>query len=160
MKPETNLHLVVRFSDTMFGVGDVVARHNDVVDQHGAVWFGKMGQTIAQKRIDALNNQIEKSIPTYIYLVKGNRKKSTAYRADMIHISKQQPENSSHFPIYYNDKDLLQYMKAWMKIGSIEPIKMSAMNNLRAISSVYPISETLAKSSSGYFLVRENLSVF
>ena len=153
-------HLVVRFSDTLFGMGDVVALHNAVVTEHGAVWFGKLGQTLAQGRIDMLNQQVEKNIPTWLYLVKGNRRKSTAYRALLMSVSREAPKDAALIPAYYTEKDLLQYMKVWMKIGPIEPIDMSEMNNLRALNSVFPIGETLARSSSGYFLVLESKSIF
>jgi hypothetical protein len=82
-------HLVVRFSDTMFGVGDVVSKHNEIIARHGTVWFGKLGQTLSQSRIDMLNKQVEKGIPTFLYLVKGNRRKSTAYRAPLLMIGKE-----------------------------------------------------------------------
>lgn len=157
---EKTIHLVVRFSDTLFGVGDVIARHNEVIDTHGAVWFGKMGQTIAQNRVEALNKQIEHSIPTFLYLVKGYRKKSTAYRTDLIQVARERPEETALIPPYYAEKDLLQYMKAWIKFGKIELIDMVEMRYLRAINSVYPIAETLAKSSSGYFLVIESNLVY
>lgn len=41
------LHLVIRFSDTMFEVGDVISLHNKIVEEHGAVWFGKLGGTLS-----------------------------------------------------------------------------------------------------------------
>lgn len=157
---DKTLHLVVRFSDTMFGVGDVVALHNEVVSAHGAVWFGKLGSTFSQARIDMLNDQISKGMPTYLYLVKGNRRKSTAYQARLISVTRDLPKENALIPAYYAEKDLVQHMKAWMKIGQIEPIEMSAMASLKAISSVFPIAETLVRSSSGYFLVRESKSIF
>ena len=160
MAKDKHLHLVVRFSDTMFGMGDVVALHNQVVIEQGFVWFGKLGQTIAQMRVDLLNQQVEKNIPTYLYLVKGNRKKSTAYRADLLAISRESPEGKDYYPAYYSEKELLQHMKAWMKIGEITAIDMADMSKLKALSSVFPISETLARSSSGYFLVHESKNIF
>ena len=36
------VHLVVRFADSMFDVGDVIARHNEVVAQRGAGWSKKL----------------------------------------------------------------------------------------------------------------------
>jgi hypothetical protein len=153
-------HLVVRFSDTMFGMGDVVAIHNAIVAEHGAVWFGKLGQTLSQNRIDMLTQQIEQGIPTYLYLVKGNRRKSTAYQAKLLALSKDKPKEKKLIPAYYGEKKLLQYMKAWMKVSQIEPIDMSEMDSLKAINSVFPISETLSRSSSGYFLVHESKSIF
>lgn len=153
-------HLVVRFSDTMFGVGDVVAIHNAIVAEHGSVWFGKLGQTFSQNRIDMLAKQIEQGIPTYLYLVKGNRKKSTAYRAKLLSVSKDKPKEKNLIPTYYGKVKLLQFMKAWMKIGQIEQIELSEMDSLKAINSVFPISETLQRSQSGYFLVHESKSIF
>jgi hypothetical protein len=144
----------------MFGVGDVVSKHNEIVASHGAVWFGKLGQTLSQNRIEMLNHQIEKKIPTFLYLVKGNRRKSTAYRASLLLVSREIPENKALIPAYYAEKDLIQYMKAWMKIGQIESIELSEMDKLKAINSVFPIAETLALSSSGYFLVHESRSIY
>ena len=89
---EKVFHLVIRFSDSMFEVGNVVDLHNDVSKKHRSVWFGKMGQTISQKRVGLINNQIENSVDTYLYLVKGNRKKSTAYQAEIISVSKTTPD--------------------------------------------------------------------
>jgi hypothetical protein len=153
-------HLVVRFSDTMFGVGDVVALHNAIVTAHGSVWFGKLGQTLSQGRVDMLNQQVEKGISTFLYLVKGNRRKSTASRASLFQVAKEMPNEPSLMPEYYTEKGLIQFMKAWMKIGWIEAIAMSEMDKLKATNSIFPIAETLVRSSSGYFLVQESKSIF
>jgi hypothetical protein len=51
-------------------------------------------------------------------------------------------------------------MKVWMKIGQIETIQVKEMDKLKAINSVFPIAETLLRSSSGYFLVHESKSIF
>jgi hypothetical protein len=158
---EKILHLVIRFSDNLFGIGDVVSKHNEVVDKHGYVWFGKIGTTLSSTRIDALNKQVNDGIPTFIYLVKGNRKKSTAYRAKLLFVSKELPKaEAKKIPSYYSRKDLCQYMKAWIKVGEISEVEMSSMKNLKAINSIYPIQETLVRSSSGYFLVHESKDIF
>jgi hypothetical protein len=155
------LHLVIRFSDTMFSVGDVVEKHNEIVDKHGAVWFGKLGGTLSLSRIELLNEQISQKIPTFIYLVKGNRRKSTPFKASIISISRDLPKKEKGLiPPYYAEKKLLQYMNAWIKIGRIEQVEMSSMKNLKAINSIFPLEETLVRSSSGYFLVHESNSIF
>jgi hypothetical protein len=144
----------------MFGVGDVVAKHNEIIALQGAVWFGKLGQTLSQGRIDMLNNQVGKKIPTFLYLVKGNRRQSTAYRAPLLLLSKEIPKEQALIPAYYADKGLIQYINSWMKIGQIRQIEMSEMKRLKAINSIVPITETLALSASGYFLIRESKSIF
>lgn len=155
------LHLVIRFSDTMFEVGDVVSLHNKVVDEHGAVWFGKLGGTLSISRIEWLNKQIAQKIQTYIYLVKGNRKKSTPYKAEIVAVSRDFPKKEKALiPPYYEEKKLLKFMNAWVKIGYIEQVEMSSLKNLKTINSIFPIEETLVRSSSGYFLVHESKSIF
>ena len=160
MEPKI-LHLVVRFSDTMFDVGDVISKHNEIVDTHGAVWFGKLGGTLALSRIELLNKQILHNIPTFIYLVKGNRRKSTPYKANIFSVSRDFPKKEKALiPPYYAGKKLLRYMTAWIKMGHIEQVEMSDLKSLKTINSIFPLEETLMRSSSGYFLVHESSSIF
>jgi hypothetical protein len=155
------LHLVVRFSDDLFGIGDVITKHNDVVARSGYVWFGKIGVALSANRIELLNQQIAEGTTTFAYLVKGNRKIPTAYRASLLSLTKELPKSESkYFPQYYSDKGLLQFMKVWLKMGEIYPIELSTLNNLKTISSINLILETLARSSSGYFFVYESKTTF
>jgi len=154
-------YLVIRFSDNMFDVGDVVSLHNEIVERHSAVWFGKLGGTLSLSRIDLLNQQISLGIPTFIYLVKGNRRKSTPYKANMLSISRDQPKKEKALiPPYYAEKKLLKFMNVWIKIGHIEQVEMSSLKNLKTINSIFSIEESLARSSSGYFLIHENKTTF
>jgi len=137
----------------MFEIGNVVFRHNSIVEQFGTVWFGKMGQTISQKRIDIINKQIKNEIDSYLYLVKGNRRKSTAYKTQIITIGKEPPTDRTLMPEYYAEKGIQKYMKVYIQIGKIEEIDFGDMEDLKAISSITTIIETLYRSSSGYFLV-------
>ena len=51
-------------------------------------------------------------------------------------------------------------MTAWVKMGHIEQVEMSDMKSLKTINSIFPIEETLVRSSSGYFLVHESKAIF
>jgi hypothetical protein len=161
METSSPLHLVIRFSDTMFDVGDVIAIHNEVVKKNGAVWFGKLGGAISLSRIEILNKQIAQKTPTFLYLVKGNRKKSTPYQARILEVSRDFPKKEKELiPPYYAEKKLLKYMNAWVKVGHIEQVEMSDLKKLKTINSIFPLEETLTRSSSGYFLVHESKSIF
>ena len=154
-------HLIIRFSDNLFGVGDVIARHNEVIEKYDAVWFGKLGIPLSQKRIDILNEQISKNITTTLYLIKGSRSKSTAYQAAIIHLTKEQPSSETNlFPPYYLEKGICEYIKTWIKVIQISPIEMSFFNNFRVVNSVFPIQETLLRSSSGHFFIQETNLLF
>ena len=158
---EKTFHLVVRFSDNLIGIGDVVGKHNEVVAKYGFVWFGKLGNPLSLKRIDMLNEQLSKGVLTYVYLVKGNQARSTAYRATLFSLARElAPKEQERIPRYYFENDLVQYMKSWLKIGEIEPIEMSGMGTLKALGSINSIQETLGRSASGYFLVHEAKNIF
>ena len=82
MKQKKPTHLLIRFSDRLLESRRTIDEHQEVIEKEGAVWFGKMGQPISQNAIDKLNKQVTENIPTYIYLVRGNRRKPTAFISD------------------------------------------------------------------------------
>jgi len=76
MNTKKPVHLLLRFSDLLLKDGDTITEHNKVIESEGAVWFGKMGSSVAQRHIDVFNEQIQEENPIYVYLVKGNDRKS------------------------------------------------------------------------------------
>ena len=131
--------------------------HNKVITSEGAVWFGKMGTTVSQNHIDILNRQVQEGIPTYVYLVKGNRRKSTAFRGELVLASKTVPEGDGHLvPPYYADLDIPKYVKFWVKIKDILPVDSTDIKKMQVASSLSPLGESLARSSSGHFIIRED----
>jgi hypothetical protein len=76
MKTKTPVHLLLRFSDSLLKDGDTITKHNKVIARDGAVWFANMGSSVAQRHIDVFNEQIQEENPIYVYLVKGNDRKS------------------------------------------------------------------------------------
>jgi len=120
-----------------------------------------MGSPVSQQYIDLMNKQVEDGIPTYVYLVKGNRRQSTAYRSQMVSASKSLPEGEKPLvPSYYHNQDLTKYMKFWVKMTDIIPITFDDLAKMRVASSVLPIHETLGKSSTGHFFLVENKNIF
>jgi len=161
MKTEQPVHLLLRFSDSLLKQGDTICEHNQVVSREGAVWFGKMGASVSQIYIDILNGQIQNDTPTYVFLVKGNRRKSTVYCALLVCATKVQPEEQKHMiPSYYYGLDLIKYMKFWVKLTEITPISFSELEKMRVSSSALPIRESLIKSSTGHFFLVENRARF
>jgi hypothetical protein len=148
MKPTSPIHLLLRFSDTRLKEGETISAHQAVIECEGAVWFGKMGSPISQIRIDALNQQIEKRIPTYVFLVKGNRRKSIVFRGRLVCAASSLPRKEQHLiPAYYSESNIIPYIRFWAKIDLIQPADFSELEKLRVASSVLPIRETLFKSS-------------
>jgi hypothetical protein len=147
----------LRFSDSLLKDKDTISEHNDLAERSGAVWFGKMGSPVSQNNIDRLNEQVQAGIQTYVYLVKGNRRKSTAYKAPLFLASRDFPNSEQHLiPSYYTALDILRYVRFWVKLGSITPVSQEELNHIKVASSVLPIFETLVRSSTGHFIIREN----
>jgi hypothetical protein len=161
MKQNTTVHLLLRFSDMLLKEGDTIREHNKLVQSDGAVWFGKMGATVSDTSISSLNQQIEDNIPTYVYLVKGNRKKPSSFRAELIIASKELPKNEFLLvPSYYKNLNILEFIHFWVKIKEIIPQQFADLEKMRVVSSVFPLPETLVRSSCGHFLIRENNLLF
>lgn len=153
-KPDISTHLLIRFSDNLFGVGDAIARHQEVLQQHGSVWFGKLGTPIGKKALQTANEQIELNISSFLYLVKGNRKRSVFYQARMLALSAEFPKQERiQIPPYYFEKDLITQMKSWVKITDIRLMEPAEVKRIRVKSSVLRIEETLFRSSAGLFYV-------
>ena len=149
-------HLLIRFSDNLFSAGDVISLHQQVIEQKGVVWFGKLGTPIAQRHIEAINIQTQNKNPSFLFLVKGNRRKSTFYRANIEMLSSALPKNEKDLiPPYYFKLKIAKHMKFWAKLSDIKSITESEMQKIQVVGSVLEIGETLARSSSGHFVVRE-----
>ncbi len=111
MKSNNPIHLLIRFSDVLLKEKDTIEAHNQVVEQTGCVWFGKMGSPVSQQKIDLLNQQGQTGIPTFVYLVKGNRRKSVAYRANLILATRNFPEDEKALiPPYYTELGINKYV--------------------------------------------------
>lgn len=161
MKPNTPTHLLIRFSDRLLENKGTIEEHQKVIDEAGAVWFGKMGQPISQNAIDKLNKQVEEGIPTFIYLVKGNRRKPNAYISNLVLASKTIPEEEKDLiPPYYKELEILRFIKFWVKVTNLHEIDLKDLTKMGVASSVYPLLETLVKSSSGHFYIKEKKTIY
>ncbi|MDY6846396.1 MAG: hypothetical protein SVP52_04610 [Chloroflexota bacterium] len=159
MKQKKPTHLLIRFSDRLLENRGTIEEHQKVIEKEGAVWFGKMGQPISQNAIDKLNKQVEDNIPTFIYLVKGNRRKPTTFISDLVFASKSKPEEEMDLiPPYYNEIEIIQFVKFWAKVTNLHEIDLKDLTKMGVASSVYPLLETLVKSSSGHFYLQEKKS--
>lgn len=156
MEQKHTIHLLIRFSDNLFSAGDVISLHQQVIKERDFVWFGKLGNPIAQRHIEIINLQRQNNIHSYLFLVKGNRKKSTFYKATIELLSSNLPKNEKDMiPKYYFDLKIVKHMKFWAKLSSIRPIDENEIQNIQVMGSVLEIGETLVRSSSGHFVVRE-----
>ena len=153
-------HLAIRFSDSRFRIENVVALHNEIVSRVGYVWFGKMGLPIGVTKIDQLKLQISLKLPTFAYLVKSFRMKSTFYKANILDITRRLPKSEvENFPDYYRQYNLINYVKTWLKISKIVPVDDDEINHIKVAKSIFTLRETLSRSASGHFWVKKTEAI-
>ena len=145
------IHLVVRYSDRFLGGVDTIARHREVLREHGCVWVGKIGRGLT---ISDFRAQLEAGVPTYLYLAKQGRSGLMFTRGRLLRIQRDMPtERTEAIPPYYYDHELPKTIQMWMLVGDLHRIRSAERGKLITRSSRRPVTETLATSSAGAFVI-------
>lgn len=156
MSVKKPIHLLVRFSDNFASIGDVISEHQEVIRRKKSVWFGKLGKSVSETIIETINQQCKEGIPSYLFLAKGNRRKTTFYKAIIISLTSTLPEKELKLiPVYYFDKKIAKSMKFWAKLSNISPIDSKDIQKVKVANSANDIEESLFRSSSGHFIIEE-----
>ena len=156
MKEREPVHLLMRFSDELTGVGDTIAAHDAIINRRGSVWIGKMGKTLGRPHVDRINKQCNESIPTYLYLVKKSREGYTLYQGTVLEVCRRLPlKETQDVPKYYESKKLMNYMNFWAKLSEIKPVQITVLDNLLISSTQMSASYSLRRSMAALFVVRE-----
>ena len=145
-------HIVIRYSDKF---GPTVALHNEVATKGGLVWFGKMGATVADRWVRMFEQQINKGVRTWLYLVKRDGARYSFHKASMHRIEKSPPKQFGDVPAYYKSHNLTEHMSCFFQIESLQSCSTREVSNLRLASSGSSITETLAVSMAGSFIVEQ-----
>lgn len=66
------IHILVRIPRSGRTITQVVAAHNEVISDQGAVWLGIVGRALPQSVVAKLNQQTQNRTRTHIYLVQKN----------------------------------------------------------------------------------------
>lgn len=103
-----SIHLAFKFQNfgrTSFGSGLTIDLHNDVIKQHGSVWWCRTtGMSV--DRLEALRKQIADEVNTYAFLYEVDTPKEIHpdqkrwYRAKILEIQLGQPKNLELIPEY------------------------------------------------------------
>jgi hypothetical protein len=150
------IHLLIRFSDKMGAIEDTIEAHREVIVEHRAVWFGKMGKTLASKHVARMNAQCKQKVPTYLYLVQAGKGRSQVYRGTVLEISKTVPSNERRFvPQYYGKNGLTRFMRLWGKLSNVQLMPEGTLSSLYVAGSGSRVSDILHSSMAGLFIVKE-----
>lgn len=154
MKSESPVHLLMRFSNEMSRVKDVIEAHRAVIDEHKAVWLGKMGKPLGMPKVDKLNAQSKSGVPTYVFMVQRVKGVYQVYRGTVLEVARRRPERAL-VPPYYLKDNIVQYVSLWIKLSQLEKVNLDELSNYRIASSGMAVPATLTRSMAALFFIKE-----
>ncbi len=149
------IDILMRFSDKLGAIDDTVAAHKKVIDKKGAVWFGKMGKTLARRHIVRINSQCEDGIPTHLFLVQSSKRRYEVYLGELLEVARRLPLGQRELiPSYYEANHIIKYMTLWSKVADLRPLDSPSLSKIYVAATGSRISEALRTSMAGLFIVR------
>ncbi len=136
--------IALRFGEQFSPDCGTIAAHQEMIDDLGFVWYGKMGNPISTRIIDELKSMND----VRILLV--NSGKTDRYWAHVSEISKETPDLKG-IPKYYRDKT--EKFKTWFKITKFESAPKNIMSKCYVVSSGAVLGEVSKHSMSPYFII-------
>lgn len=151
-----NIHLLIRYSDSLHSVGNTMERHLDIVQKHGSVWMGKFGKTLGWPKIKILTSQISGGKPTYVYMVQRKIKSYILYKGSITNISREYPENEQQLiPPYYEEMEITPHIHLWLKLVSLEERPKDELNAISIVTSNRSAMSAITTSMAGLFIVKD-----
>ena len=136
--------IALRFGEHFAPKCGTIAAHQEIIDELGYVWYGKLGSAVSEKNIA----EIMKNESPKILLI--NSGKADRYWANIVEIRKTTPE-ANGIPKYYRDNT--EKFKAWFKVVSFETAPKNIMSQCCVASSGTPLGEASKHSMSPYFII-------
>lgn len=136
--------IALRFGEHFSPDCGTIAAHQQLIDDLGYVWYGKMGNPVAARIMEELKEQED----TKILLI--NSGKVDRYWAHVAEISKETPPMEG-IPEYY--RDLTERFKTWFKITKFELAPRDIMSKCYVASSGNALGEVSKHSMSPYFII-------
>lgn len=136
--------IALRFGEHFSPECGTIAAHQQIIDERGYVWYGKMGNPVAMRIVDELLALDD----TRILLI--NSGKADRYWAYVSEIKKEVPEPDG-IPSYYRDNT--EKFKTWFKVTSFEHAPKNIMSRCHVVSSGATLGEVSKHSMSPYFII-------
>lgn len=128
---------ILRFRDLVTDDGGTIARHKEIIDSKGYVWWGWWKKAQQEKTPDefSLLGSSAKESGLVVYLLDSGQKKLYKANCDEIISSTKTPstppENAEFTPEYYKTKELF----AWFRLSKIEEVAPSLLQGFSNVES-------------------------
>lgn len=136
--------IALRFGEHFAPECGTILAHQQLIDEKGYVWYGKMGNRIADK----VRKEILGDTDCKILLIRSGY--AERYWATVENIS-DNPEDITAVPLYYRDDK--EKFKTWFKITNFEEAPKDIMSKCVVTSSGQPLGNVSKHSMSPYFKI-------
>lgn len=136
--------VALRFADNFAPEKGTIAAHNEMINEYGYVWYGKLGNAVSNK----VMNEIMKGDNPRILLIHSG--KTGRYWAYLDKIQHEIPEKECILAYY---RDNASAFKTWFKINRIVPAAKDVLSKCVVASSQRPLAEASKSSMSPYFII-------
>ncbi len=147
-------HVLVRYSDKF---GNTIELHNNVAEELGHVWFGKMGSPLADRWVQAIESQIAAGVGSYLFVVKREGGSYIFHKGEIIEIRRVAKEavfEDTGLPNYYLSNRLNAQMSCYFKTKILTRCRRQEVATLKLTSSGATALDTLVASMAGLFIIQ------
>ena len=139
--------VALRYAEKFAPEGGTIKAHQDVIDENGFVWYGKIGQPLSGKTCELFEEYFSENQEAKILLIhSGGTKRYWAY-IDKV----QRDKPKEDYPQYYGT--LSCEMKTWFRVVRFELAPPNVMSTCRVKSSGASLSEVSKHSMSPFFII-------
>lgn len=148
-------HLVVRYTEAMYEIDQVIERHNQVALHHQAVWVGKPFHRMGHVPMTIINKQVEEGLEPRLYFINTEQTRPIAHFGELLELRMKAPTDRELIPPFYAQKRILSRMKVWMKVNFLQGFYLEDLPGLAKLNELYGDAEGFADGSTGYFIAYE-----
>ncbi|SEF86803.1 hypothetical protein SAMN04487934_104115 [Eubacterium ruminantium] len=136
--------IALRFADNFAPDRGTIIAHNEIIEKHGFVWYGKLGSPVSQKII---NDVLANNTPRILLIHSG---KAARYWTHVDRIQRDLPD-IEYIPEYYRNN--VDSFRTWFKIIRFEEAPKNVLSTCVVSSSKRPLNEVSRCSMSPYFII-------
>lgn len=136
--------IALRFSNSFAPESGTIQAHQDLIEQYGHVWYGKLGTRISNKVADDI---MKNSSPQILLIHSGTSKR---YWAKIDQIQYEVPP-LAEIPEYYRSR--VKEFKTWFRVKQFQVAPGNILSHCIVPSSGHSLSQASKHSMSPYFII-------
>lgn len=136
--------IALRFAENFAPDCGTIAAHEELISEHGFVWYGKLGSPVSQNTANEILNAED---PAILLIHSGGTDRWWAH----IQTIQRETPPLREIPSYYRAK--AEEFSCWFKVVSFEKADAKVMSKCFVASSGKVLTEASRHSMSPYFII-------